>query len=171
MGKQVVPTVVLDATCFIDATNPSADAYSYLQRLFAAARSKKLALAISRHNLVQVKYPPAACELAGTVEVLPYWPIGTVAEQVATVEQLAGTWEAAKRNQEIQIELATLAKSGNDIRDRGGYLDALQARADAFVTSDKELVGSAPAKRIQDVFGLRVLTPAEAARLFADDVQ
>jgi hypothetical protein len=66
-----------------------------------------------------------------------------------TIEQLAGTWEDAKRNEQIQQELEQLAKSGNDIPDRGAYLDALRAGADAFVTSDKQLVGTSPAARIQ----------------------
>jgi predicted nucleic acid-binding protein len=152
--------VVLDANCFIDAVNPLSDSYPWLRRLFAAAKSRPdLRLAVSRHTLAEVRRPDTACELVKTVEVVPHWPIGTISEQVATIEQLAGTWQDARRNEQIQQEVEQLAKSGNDIRDRGGYLDALRAGADAFVTSDTQLVGSGPAKRIQAKFGLRVLTP------------
>ena len=154
--------VVLDANCFIDAVNASSHAYSALERVFSAAKSRRIKLAISRHTLEELsKKPDAAYELAKTVEIAPYCPIGTIAEQVATIQQLAGTLEDAKRNEQIQQELEQLAKSGNDIRDRGAYLDALRTGADAFVTSDRQLVGSGPAERIQAKFGLCVLTPSE----------
>jgi predicted nucleic acid-binding protein len=154
--------VALDANCFIDAANPLVPAYLCLQRLFSAASSGKVKPLISRHTLAELsKKFDAANELAENVEVLPHWPIGTIGEQVATIEQLSGTWEDARRYQEIQLELAQLAKSGNDIRDRGAYLDALGGKADFFVTSDQHLVGSGPAERIRVRFGLRVLTPCQ----------
>ncbi len=155
-------TVVLDANCFIDAVRDSHVKYSHMQSLLSAAKSGKIKIMVSRHSLDELsKKPDDAHELAKTVEVVPYWPIGAICEQVATIEQLTGTWEDARRNEEIQLELARLARSGNDIRDRGAYLDALHARADFFVTSDRQLVGSGPAKRIQDKFGLRVLKPSQ----------
>jgi predicted nucleic acid-binding protein len=153
--------VVLDANCFIDAVTTSSHAFPCLERVFFAAKSGRVTLAVSRHTLAEVLYPPSACELAKTVEVLPYWPIGTISQQAAETGQLAGTWEHAKRNDQIQQELEQLAKAGNDIRDRGAFLDALQAGADAFVTSDRQLVGSGPAERIRAKFGLRVLTPCD----------
>jgi predicted nucleic acid-binding protein len=151
--------IVLDANCFIDAVDPSSNSHPCLTRLFSVATARGVLLAISRHTLAEVQRPDAARELAKTVEVVPYWPIGTISEQVGTIEQLAGTWEDAKRNEQIQQEMEQLAKSGNDIPDRGAYLDALRASADAFVTSDRQLVGTSPAARIQAKFGLRVLTP------------
>lgn len=151
---------VLEANCFIDAVTPSSDSYPCLRRLFSAARSRTdLTLAVSRHTLAEVRRPDEACELAKALEVVPYWPIGTISEQVATIEQLTGTWQDAGRNDQIQQELAQLANAGDDIRDRGAYLDALRAGADAFITSDRHLVSSAPAARIRARFGLRVLTP------------
>ena len=101
--------------------------------------------------------------LAGSLATIPYWPVGTIAEQVSTIEQLTGTWDDSKRNQEIEEEVARLAKSGTDIRDRGAYLDALRAEADVFVTSDKQLAGSGPASRIRTRFGLRICTPFKLA--------
>lgn len=53
----------------------------------------------------------------------------------------------------------TLAKSGADLRDRGAYIDALCAKADVFVTSDKDLAGKGPSKRIAEKFGLKIVTP------------
>jgi hypothetical protein len=61
----------------------------------------------------------------------------------------------------VQQELQSLAKAGTDIRDRGAYIDALMARVDAFVTSDKQLVASGPANRIEQRFGLGVVTPSD----------
>jgi len=157
--------VALDANCFIDAANASSSAYPCLQRLFSAARSGKVRLLISRHTLAELK-SDAANEMAKNVEVLPHWPIGAVGDQVATIEQLSGTWKDARRNQEIQLELVQLAKSGNSIRDRGSYLDALRGEAAFLVTSDRDLVGSGPAERIRARFGLRVLTPCQLVSEF-----
>lgn len=68
-----------------------------------------------------------------------------------------------KSNDCIQMELEQLAKSGTDIRDRGGFIDALCSGLDGFVTSDKQLVGSGPAKRINEWFSTKVLTPEQLA--------
>jgi hypothetical protein len=103
--------------------------------------------------------PDAASDLADTCTVLPHFPIGSWDEQVSTWHQSAGTWDDAKRNQAIQQELRTLATSGNSIKDRGTYIDALCAGVEAFVTSDKQFVDSGPAKKIEERFGLRVMTP------------
>jgi predicted nucleic acid-binding protein len=155
--------IVLDANCVIDAVTSTSVAYSHMQKLLVAAAAGKIAVAISRHTLAEILEPLAARVLANSFEIVPYWPIGAVAELVATIEQLAGTWKDAGKNEEIQQELSRLAKSGNDIRDRGAYLDALHAGADVFVTSDNQLAGSGPAKRILDRFGLRVAKPYEIA--------
>jgi len=155
--------IVFDTNCVIDAVIPSSDAYPHMKKLLVAAAEGKIAVAISRHTVAEILEPEAARVLANNFKIVPYWPIGTIAEQVATIEQLAGTWKDAGRNEEIQQELSRLAKSGNDIRDRGAYLDALHAGADVFVTSDNQLAGSGPAKRILDRFGLRVAKPHEIA--------
>lgn len=63
----------------------------------------------------------------------------------------------------LQKELEQLAKSGNDIRDRGAMLDAIRVKVDVFVTSDHHLVDSNPAKKIQIKFGIRILSPSELA--------
>lgn len=155
--------VVLDANCVIDAVTSCSRAYSDMQIILAAANAGKIVVAISRHTLAEILEPVAARLLADSFEIVPYWPIGAIAEQVATIEQLAGTWKDAERNQEIQKELSQLAKSGSDIRDRGAYLDALRAGVDVFLTSDNQFAGSGPAKRILDRFGLRVAKPHEIA--------
>jgi predicted nucleic acid-binding protein len=155
--------VILDTNCLIDAVNPSSHAYRYVQKILASAKSGKITLAVSRHTLAEVLEPVEARALAGSLATIPYWPVGTIAEQVSTIEQLTGTWDDSKRNQEIEEEVARLAKSGTDIRDRGAYLDALRAEADVFVTSDKQLAGSGPASRIRTRFGLRICTPFKLA--------
>ena len=91
-----------------------------------------------------------ALKLVKTLPRLPHWPIGTWNDQVGTWQQLTGTWDDMKSNDRIQMEFEQLAKSGTDIRDRGGFIDALCSGLDGFVTSDKQLVGSGPAKRINE---------------------
>ncbi|HEV2298075.1 MAG TPA: hypothetical protein VGR72_06120 [Candidatus Acidoferrales bacterium] len=157
--------VALDTDCFINAVTATAHANAAMKAILAAHASEKVTVTVSRHTLTELTDPSRrAFDLAKSFAVLPHWPIGTIAEQVATIEQLAGTWEDAHRNEEIQRELEQLAKSGNSIRDRGALLDALHAGADAFVTSDRHLVGSGPAKRIEAKFGIRILRPADLAR-------
>jgi predicted nucleic acid-binding protein len=154
----------LDTNCFIDAVEPTKAPFHALQTIFSARDAGQILIMVSRHSLHEILMPETAWQLAQTASVLPYWPIGMISEQVATIEQLAGTWEDAHRNEAIQQELKKLAKSGNDIRDRGAYIDALRGGADFFVTSDRHLVGSRPAESIRKQFGLAVLTPQEFAK-------
>ncbi len=156
--------IALDSDCFIHAVNADAHAYASLKIILSASEHGAITVMVSRHTLHELsRKPDQAYELAKTFEVLPHWPIGTIAEQVAMIKDLAGTWEDARRNEKIQAELQVLAKSGNDIRDRGAYLDALHAGMQAFVTSDRQLVGSGPARRLEKRFGLRVVTPRDLA--------
>ncbi len=136
-----------------------------LEVIFSARESGKIEIMVSRHSLDELsRKPDDAYELAKAAEILPYWPIGSIAELVGSIADLSGTWEDARRNEDIQQELKNLAKSRNDIRDRGAYIDALLAKADAFVTSDQHFVASRPARSIEKRFGLRVLTPFDLAK-------
>ncbi len=154
--------VACDTNCFIDATNSSAHAHGAMRRLLIVHEAGALQIAVSRHTLAELeRKPDAALDLARKYPVLPHFPVGSWDDQVGTWDQVEGTWDDARRNQKIQRELEALAKAGTDIRDRGAYVDALRAGVDAFVTSDTQLVASAPAKRIEDRFGLRVLTPGK----------
>jgi len=155
--------VTLDTNCFIDAFDRSSHAYPYMRRIMEAYRLKKIIITVSRHTLSEIKEPIEALNFAQTLEILPHYPIGTWGEQVATWEELAGTLDDAKVNQQLQEELEQLAKSGNDIRDRGAYIDAINAHVDAFVTSDGQFANSGPAERIKNRFGLRVITPKQLA--------
>lgn len=156
--------VALDTNCFIDALNPRSRGFKSLQAIIAAFRAGEITVFVSRHTLAELSVKPdAAYELAKEVGILPYWPIGAIKDQVATIEQLSGAWEDARRNEQIQQELEWLAASGNDIRDRGAFLDALLAGLDAFVTSDEHLAGHGASERIRRRFGVRVLKPIEFA--------
>lgn len=159
--------VVLDTNCLLDAVDGRARAHESMQRILHAARAGAVEPWVSRHSLAELSRTDpttqAARSLAAAFGVLPHYPIGTWDDQVATWSEVAGTWDDARANQAIQEELASLARSGNSIRDRGAYLDALRANAQVFVTSDRQLVGSSPAARIQARFGLRVSTPDELA--------
>lgn len=152
---------VLDTNCFIDATNPTAPSYAALQVLFKACLSQQLTIMVSRHTLFELSVKPDdAYQLAQTFEILPHWPVGSIGEQISMIKDLAGTWEDAYQNEKNQKELKKLAKSGNGIRDRGSLVDAMRIKADVFVTSDSQLVGTEPAKRIQKRFGIRILSPS-----------
>src|SRR3989304_6352065 len=119
-------TYALDANCFIDAVNLASPSYDIMQRLLAASKSGKLFLKVSLHTLHELEQrQDEALKIAKTLPKLPHWPIGTWDEQVGTWKQQTGTWDDARRNDKIQLELKALAKSGTDIRDRGGYIDAL----------------------------------------------
>lgn len=157
-------TYTLDTNCFIDAVNPRSECYEVIQRIISAFNSGKLCLSVSLQALHELEHKKdAAWELAKTLPKLPHWPIGTWDEQVGTWAQQTGTWDDIKTNDKIQLELKALANSGTDIRDRGGYIDALCSGVDGFVTSDRQLVGSAPSKRINERFFTKVLTPGQLA--------
>ncbi len=156
--------VALDANCFIDACRPCSPAYSAMQLILAAWKGGNVKVLVSRHTLSELaQKPDQAYDLARQSGVLPHYPLGTWDEQVACWDDLAGTWNDAKRKEAIQQKLQELAKSGNDIRDRGPYIDALAAGVDAFVTSDKHLAASAAAERIEQRFALRIITPQALA--------
>ena len=158
--------LALDANCFINAVNQQALSYDSVQELLAAKSTGQVALHVSLHTLHELEQKPdEALDLAKSLPSLPYWPIGEVRELVGTINQLTGTFDDMRRNQEIQEELESLAKSGNDIRDRGAFLDALHASMDAFVTDDNQLVGTGPAKLILARFQMRILRPEEAVEL------
>lgn len=157
-------TYALDTNCFIDAVNPSASSYHALQRILQAAERGQVSLRVSLQTLDELEErEDEAWELAKSIPELPHWPIGTWGEQVGTWKQQEGTWDDARQNDQIQLELKALAKSGTDIRDRGGYIDALCNGLNGFVTSDKQLVGLGPSARINKQFSTKVLTPEQVA--------
>jgi hypothetical protein len=165
IGFLRMKTYALDTNCFIDAVNPGSPSYEVMQRLLAAFRSGKVSLKVSLQTLHELEEnQDMAWELAKALPELPHWPIGTWDEQVGTWEQQTGTWDEAKRNEKIQLDLKALAKSGTDIRDRGGYIDALRSGLDGFVTSDKQLVGSGPSQRINERFSTKMLTSEQLAK-------
>jgi len=159
----------LDTNCFIEAVNTNSPSYEVLKKIFSALKEGKMKLLIGLHTLHELeKKKDKAWELAKTLPELPHWPIGTWDEQVGTWKQATGTWDDIKRNDQIQLRLKLLAKSGNDIRDRGAYLDALCSNLTGFVTSDKQLVGDGPSRRINERFQTRVMSPKELANKLSE---
>lgn len=154
----------LDTNCFINAVNLGSPSYDALQRILQAAGRGRVSLKVSLQTLHQLeKRRDEAWKLAKKLPVLPHYPIGNWNEQVGTWEQQTGTYDDDRRNDQIQSELKSLAKSGTDIRDRGGYIDSLCNGLNGFVTSDKQLVGSGPSARINKRFSTKVLTPKQLA--------
>lgn len=153
---------VLDTNCLIDAVVDEALAHDAMKKLLLAHRVGRVVLAVSRHTLPELK-TEAARAIADALPLVPHWPIGSWAEQVATWDQVSGTWDDAKRNQLVQLEIRNLANSGSSLQDRGAYLDALNGGADVFVTSDRQLAKSNPALLLQRRFGLRVMKPGMLA--------
>ncbi|MBN4054764.1 hypothetical protein JYT87_03555, partial [Nitrospira defluvii] len=138
-----------------NAVNSHSTSYSSVCLLLNAAHKGILYLGVSLHTLRELEEKKdEAWKLASSLPEIPHWSIGTWKQQ-------SGTWDDGRKNDKIQKELETLAKSGNDIRDRGAFIDVLCSGYDGFVTSDKELAGKGPAKRISDRFSIKVLSPEQ----------
>lgn len=130
----------------------------------SAFNSGKVLLKVSLQTLHELEEKKdVARELVKTIPELPHWPIGKWDEQVGTWPQQTGTWDDGKRNHKMQLEIKALSKSGTDIRDRGGYIDALRSHLNGFVTSDKQFVATGPSKRINERYFTKVLTPEQLA--------
>jgi hypothetical protein len=154
----------LDTNCFINAVNPTSHSYPALRAIIDAAEKGVISLKVSLQTLRELEEKEdAAWKLAKSQSELAHHGIGSRDEQVGTWKQDAGTWDDANRDDAIQLELRALAKAGNDIRDRGAYIDALSDGLDGFVTSDKQLVGTGPSSRINGRFSTKVLTPEQLA--------
>ncbi|MGA2225833.1 MAG: hypothetical protein ABSH41_15470 [Syntrophobacteraceae bacterium] len=162
---KAIRKIALDTNCLLDAADVNSLAHGEIMELLGAEVKGRIELFVSLHSLSELtKDDPItmrAREIGSAIHRLPYYPIGAWKDQVGAWNQLAGSWQDAHRNQQVQNELSSLAKSGNDIRDRGAYIDALLAGMQMFVTSDRQLVGSGPATRIEKRFGLRILSPSE----------
>jgi len=65
--------------------------------------------------------------------------------------------EHPRDDEGTQKKIKALAKAGNDIRDRGAYIDAIRGHLYAFITSDKQLVGSGAANRLNSEFKTKVI--------------
>src|SRR5207302_5634503 len=105
-------TVSLDTNCWIDAVRPGSQAFEALQRILKARDLGMIELMVSRHTLEELK-PGSARQIAETAIILPYWPIGTWADQGSIRwSDLAGTWDDIGRNQELQQEIAAAANTG-----------------------------------------------------------
>lgn len=124
----------LDTNCFINAVNKEAPSHGAIHRILLAFNSGKLSLRVSLQTLQELEQKDdAALEIARKLEILPHWPIGAWSEQVGTWSQQEGTWHDIKINDETQLKLKVLAKSGTGIRDRGAYIDALLSGMDGFL--------------------------------------
>lgn len=137
-----------------------------------AAVNQSVDARVSVHSIHEleashVSHPDDALKLALTLPLLPYYPIGTISELLGTIDGLAGTFDDMRANHALQVRLESLAKAGTDLRDRGAVVDALRAKADAFVTSDGQLCKKGPASRVLSAFSLRVVTPQALAQELA----
>jgi predicted nucleic acid-binding protein len=158
--------IVLDTNCFIDAMNTKPTSRDPIAKILNEYKKATIGLHVSRHTLAELeRKPDDALNLAKTLPVVPLFPIGTWAGPVGSWEHMEGTWCDAEANDSIQEELSKLANSGNDIRDRGAFLDALKAKADVFVTADRQLVADGPAERIFERFRLRILSPKQLVKI------
>lgn len=156
--------VALDANAFIGAVNPTEPEYNALRKIFA--QHTRVTIYVSVHTLSELRPSEDALALAKNATLLPHFLIGTWEDQVATWDQVAGTWADQRLADEKYQDLRTLAKSGAGIRDLGAYVDALYGEVDVFVTSDLDMAGRAPMSRIISKYRLRIMTP----RQFADEL-
>lgn len=154
--------VCLDANIFIDAYNKNIPRNNEIKKIFQLAENRKIKVFVSLQTLTELeKKDDEALQLARTIPTLPHWPIGTWNEQVGTWKEQEGTWNDAKQNDRVQLKLKDLAKAGNDIRDRGAFIDTLKSNMDYFVTSDGQLVKKGPQKRINNSFQTKVVKPKD----------
>lgn len=154
--------ICLDANCFLDALNSASPSNAAMQTILKAWEIDRIKLWVSQHTLAELEVKPdTAFNLAKHCKRLPHWGIGTWNDQVGSWDQMADSWDDAKQNQAMQSELEEIAKAGNSLRDRGSYLDALKAEMDVFMTSDRQFSKSSPARRIENRFGLKVMTPEQ----------
>ena len=161
-NKSLMKKFVFDTNCFINATNDLSLSYSAVNQLLEFAKKGVIYICVSLHSIEELSVSEdKAWELAKSIPEAPHWPIGKWKDQVGAWNQLQGTWEDINRNEQIQNEIENLAKSGNDIRDRGAFVDALCSGFDGFVTSDKQFVGSGPIKRLNGRFSILVVTPED----------
>lgn len=108
----------LDTNCFIDAVNVSSPNHCAARELFALRERGRVELYVSKHTISELEgRNDAALSLARQLPEIPYYPIGTWDDLVGTWDEVSGTWNDARKNQGIQEELRTLAKSGTTIRD------------------------------------------------------
>lgn len=155
--------IVCDTNIWIDA---ALDDCSPESKLLSACKEAKFRVAVSKHSLseleaAQLKYGPAAFQLANSYEVLPYYPVGTIKQLLGKISELAGTLADMKTSAERLKLLSSLAKRGTGLRDCGALIDSLYANAQVFVTCDRGMVGSMPKARIEQAFPIRIRTATE----------
>lgn len=154
--------IALDANCFINAVTLGAHAHGAMRQILGAHEEGLIDLYVSLQTLHELgKKPDTALELAKGVERLPHYSIGTWDEQVGTWNDEAGTWADGKLDDDRQGLMEKLAKSGNDIRDRGALVDALRAQCNFFITSDGQLSKPGPASLLEASFPIRIRTPEQ----------
>jgi predicted nucleic acid-binding protein len=154
--------ICLDANIFIDAYNDLIPWYKDIKEIFSLAGKGNIEIYVSLQTLEELKEKEdSAYKLAKTVKQLPHWPIGSWKEQVGSWNDAVGSWNDVKENDEIQFRLEKLAKSGNDIRDRGAFIDALKFKINYFVTSDGQIVKEGPKERINGIFDTKVIKPKD----------
>jgi predicted nucleic acid-binding protein len=163
-------TYCLDTNCLIDAFKPESSFYEAMKRILSAYKAGALRLVVSRHSLSELLLPLEAVEFAKTLQVVEHYPVGMWQDQICTWKECAGTWDEARSNAKKLERLTILAKTGAGIRDKGGYIDAVIAGVEAFVTSDSDLVGAATAQNICNEFKVRIIHQTELAAML-DSVQ
>ncbi len=154
--------VALDANAFIGAVNHTEPGYDALQKIFSQ-NPGRVKIYVSVHTLHELQPSPNALTLAKSAILLPHFLIGTWGDQVASWDQVSGTWADQRLADEKYQDLRNLAKSGADIRDLGAYVDALYGGVDVFLTSDLDMAGRGPMSRIMSKYQLRILTPQQLA--------
>jgi hypothetical protein len=159
--------IALDANCVICAIMPGAHAHAAMRRILKAYQDGCIALCVSFQTLHELgARPDAALELAHQFEQLPHYSIGSWDEQVGSWNDEDGTYADGEFDDKRQELMATLAKSGNGVRDRGALIDALRSGCHAFVTSDGQLSKSGPAHRLEREFSILIRTPQQYVEEF-----
>ncbi|MGH7813812.1 MAG: hypothetical protein ACREQI_07380 [Candidatus Binataceae bacterium] len=157
-------TATLDTCAVIAVFNPERPGHTAMCRIKDAWERGRVRLAVSRRTLYQLrkKPPDAALAFAEKLEIQPYYVIGSWEEQGdVTWAQCAGTWDDAKKMDELQRVFPV--RAGADIFGRGILLDSMKARIQVLVTNDGDVL--AKPDDVERITGVRPMKPEEAARI------
>jgi hypothetical protein len=160
--------LALDTNCFIDAFSQESHAFDAMQTILALASDDRLDLYVSVQSLSELKGGNDDPErLARSLKQLPHFRVGSWNEQIESWKNEGGTWEESREDEKRQKLIHDLANTGNSIRDRGGYIDAIRSNLDAFVTSDGQFTKPVPASTLNRAFRTKVLKPQQVVEQLA----
>jgi hypothetical protein len=153
--------VAVDTDCIISLFKPQEEMHLPMLRINEMYQEGKIDLYISAKTIVQLTRGGPPLEYAKSLLMLPNYPVGRIADQVGTWGEMAGTWNDAKENEELQEKVSALTKKSVNIRDRQIVIDSYRGKMDILLTNDHGLCGERQARNLKELLGISVMTPKE----------